>query len=78
MVTMTHSSWFLIRERRVTKSDGIALPNSPLGLNPGFMRARATDHVPSFEFPELLVNTIVPVRHSRKRWGTPEGEQAST
>jgi len=27
------------------------------------------------EFPEFLVNTVVPERHSRKRWGTPEGEQ---
>jgi hypothetical protein len=27
------------------------------------------------EFPEFLVNTVVPARHSRKRWGTPEGEQ---
>jgi len=27
------------------------------------------------EFPEFLVNTVVPERHSRKRWGTPQGEQ---
>jgi hypothetical protein len=27
------------------------------------------------EFPEFLVNTVVPERHSRKGWGTPEGEQ---
>ena len=70
MVTMTPLSWFWTRERRVTKSDGIALPNSLLWLNPGFMRARATEHVSSLEFPELLVNTIVPERYWRKRWGT--------
>ena len=75
MVTMTPLSWFWIREGRITKSDGIALPNSLLGLNPGLMRARATEHVPSLEFPESPVNTVVPERHSRKRWGTPEGEQ---
>ena len=27
------------------------------------------------EFPEFLVNTFVPERRVRKRWGTPEGEQ---
>jgi hypothetical protein len=27
------------------------------------------------EFPESPVNTVVPERHSRKRWGTPEDEQ---
>ena len=27
------------------------------------------------EFPKFLVNTVVPGRHARKRWGTPEGEQ---
>ena len=27
------------------------------------------------EFSELSLNTVVPERHSRKRWGTPEGEQ---
>jgi len=26
------------------------------------------------EFPEFVVNTVVPERHSRKRWGTPEAE----
>jgi hypothetical protein len=37
---------------------------------------RIRDQIP--EFPELPVNTVVPERHSRKRWGTPQGEQAST
>ena len=27
------------------------------------------------EFPESPVNTVVPERHSQKRWGTPKGEQ---
>jgi len=27
------------------------------------------------DFFALLVNTVVPERHSRKRWGTPEDEQ---
>jgi len=26
------------------------------------------------DFPEFVVNTVVPERHSRKRWGSPEGE----
>ena len=75
MVTMTPFSWFWIGERRTTKSDGIALPNPLPGLNPGFMFATPTERVSSLGFPDFQVNTVFPERHSRKRWGTPEGEQ---
>ncbi|UCG63871.1 MAG: hypothetical protein JSW12_14540 [Deltaproteobacteria bacterium] len=34
-----------------------------------------TNRLSRLEFPEFLVNTVVPERHSWKRWGTPEGEQ---
>jgi len=42
-----------------------------------FYRTLSTMSTYSFilEFPEFLLNNVVPERDSRKRWGTPEGEQ---
>jgi hypothetical protein len=32
---------------------------------------RWSQYIPQPEFPEFPVNTVVPERHSRKRWGIP-------